>query len=109
MCDYDRLRYDDRDRPGTATTGAQVPRKPASILQDDKRLPSVADPEPQLFEAFSLNNMKLERSLYLPRLDAMTFSALMMTPVFYKIIVTTALSEGVQMGTYPKMLLCSPL
>jgi len=26
MCDYDRLRYEDRDRPGTATPGSWIPR-----------------------------------------------------------------------------------
>lgn len=49
-------------------------------------------------------------SIHLLRLDTMTFPTLMMTgttPVSYKIIVTTALSEGVQMGTYPNIQACS--
>ncbi|KAH9025940.1 hypothetical protein EDB85DRAFT_2092544 [Lactarius pseudohatsudake] len=64
------------------------------------------DPELQVIAkaiaAFALNNRKRERD---PILLPCMFSCLIMigtTPVFYKIIITAALSKAVQTGTYPE-------
>ncbi|KAF8147671.1 hypothetical protein B0H34DRAFT_738734 [Crassisporium funariophilum] len=80
------------------------------LLQDDKRLTSMKDPEPQVIAgaiaAFAKNNMTRERHLNLQPRDAITFPALTMigtTPAFYKITVTSALSKAVQTGTYPEL------
>lgn len=76
------------------------------LLQEDKRLTSTKDPEPQVIAkaiaAFALNNRKRERD---PILLPCMFSCLIMvgtTSVFYKIIITAALSKAVQIGTYPE-------
>jgi hypothetical protein len=79
------------------------------LLQEDKRLTSMKDPEPQVIAeaiaAFALNNRKREHNLNLPPRNAIMFPSLTMvgtTPIFYKITVTAALSKAVQMGTYPE-------
>lgn len=83
------------------------------LLQEDKRLTSMKDPEPQVIAeaiaAFAMNNMTRERHLNLQPRDVITFPALTMvgtTPAFYKITVTSALSKAVQTGTYPKLKTC---
>ena len=80
------------------------------LLQEDKRLTSMKDPEPQVIAeaiaAFALNNRKRERNLNLPPRDTIMFPALTMvgtTPIFYKVTVTAALSRAVQTGTYPEI------
>jgi hypothetical protein len=77
------------------------------LLQEDKRLTSMKDPEPQVIAeaiaAFAMNNMTRERRLNLQPRDSITFPALTMvgtTPAFYKVTVTSALSKAVQTGTY---------
>lgn len=84
-----------------------------SLLQGDKRLTSMSDPEPQVIAgaiaAFALNNLKRGRSLNLPPRDTFMYPALVMvgtTPIFYKIAVTAALSKAVQTGTYPETETC---
>ncbi|KIM42619.1 hypothetical protein M413DRAFT_408518 [Hebeloma cylindrosporum] len=79
------------------------------LVQEGKGLPSTKDPEPQLIAgaiaAFAANNNKRERNSLTP-LDTIMFPGLTMcgtTPVFYKITVTSALSEAVQQGTYPNV------
>jgi hypothetical protein len=80
------------------------------LLQDDKRLTSIKDPEPQVIAeaiaAFAMNNMSRERMLNLRPRDAITFPAITMagtTPAFYKVTVTAALCKAVETGTYPKI------
>lgn len=80
------------------------------LLQEDKRLTSMKDPEPQVIAeaiaAFALNNRKRERNLDLPPRDTVIFPALTMVgtmPMFYKITVTRALSKAVRTGTYPEI------
>ena len=79
------------------------------LLQEDKRLTSMKDPEPQVIAeaiaAFALNNRKRERDLNLPPCNSIMFPCLTMvgtTPVFYKITITAALSKAIQTGTYPE-------
>jgi hypothetical protein len=81
------------------------------LLQEDKRLTSMKDPEPQVIAeaiaalSFAMNNMTRERRLNLQPRDSITFPALTMvgtTPAFYKVTVTSALSKAVQTGTYPE-------
>ena len=79
------------------------------LLQEDKRLTSMKDPEPQVIAeaiaAFALNNWKRERDLNLPLCNSIMFPCLTMvgtTPVFYKITITAALSRAVQTGSYPE-------
>jgi hypothetical protein len=79
------------------------------LLQEDKRLTSMKDPEPQVIAeaiaAFALNNRKRERDLNLPLCNSIMFPCLTMvgtTPVFYKIAITAALSRAVQTGSYPE-------
>ncbi|KAH9047120.1 hypothetical protein EDB84DRAFT_1673734 [Lactarius hengduanensis] len=79
------------------------------LLQEDKILTSMKDPEPQVIAeaiaAFALNNRKRERDLNLPPCNSNMFPCITMagtTPVFYKITVTAALSKAVQTGTYPE-------
>jgi len=83
------------------------------LLQEDKRLTSMKDPEPQVIAeaiaAFAMNNMTRERQLNLQPRDIITFPALTMvgtTPAFYKVTVTAALSKAVQTGTYPEVETC---
>ena len=80
------------------------------LLQEDKRLTSMKDPEPQLIAeaiaAFALNNRKRERDLNLPPCNSIMFPCLTMVgtaPIFYKITVTTALSRAVQTGAFPEI------
>jgi len=80
------------------------------LLQEDKRLTSMKDPEPQIIAeaiaAFATNNMRWDRHLNLQPRDTIMFPALTLvstTPVFYKVTVTLALSKAVQTGTYPEI------
>ena len=80
------------------------------LLQEDKRLTSMKDPEPQLIAeaiaAFAINNQKRERDLRLPRRNSIMFPCLTMigtSPIFYKITVTAALSKAVQIGAFPEV------
>ena len=77
------------------------------LLQEDKRLTSMNDPEPQVIAdaiaAFAMNNGTRERRLNLQPRDVITFPALTTTPVFYKVTVTSALSKAVQTGVYPEI------
>ncbi|KAH8989151.1 hypothetical protein EDB86DRAFT_1927186 [Lactarius hatsudake] len=77
------------------------------LLQEDKGLTNMTDPEPQVIAgaiaAFALNNRKRERQLNLPPHDSIMFPCLTMvgtSPIFYKVTVTAALSKAVQSGTY---------
>ncbi|KAH9047116.1 hypothetical protein EDB84DRAFT_1462794 [Lactarius hengduanensis] len=79
------------------------------LLQEDKILTSMKDPEPQVIAeaiaAFALNNRKRERDLNLPPCNTIMFPCITMagtTPVFYKTTITAALSKAVQTGTYPE-------
>jgi hypothetical protein len=79
------------------------------LLQEDKRLTSMKDPEPQVIAeaiaAFALNNRKRERDLNLPLCNSIMFPCLTMvctSPIFYKITVTAALSKAVQTGSFPE-------
>ncbi|KAM6493592.1 hypothetical protein JOM56_011726 [Amanita muscaria] len=78
------------------------------LVQEDKRLLSLKDPEPQVIAeaiaAFAVNNKVRVESLSLPPLAAATFPAITMVgtnPIFYKITVTAELSTAVRQGTYP--------
>jgi len=78
------------------------------LVQEDKRLLSLKDPEPQVvaeaIAAYALNNKVRVTSLNLPPLPAVTLPAITMVgtnPIFYKITVTAELSTAVQQGTYP--------
>jgi hypothetical protein len=78
------------------------------LLQEDKKLTSMKDPEPQVIAsaiaAFALNNRKRERELNLPARGTITFPAFTMigtSPIFYKVTITATLSRAVQNGTYP--------
>jgi len=80
------------------------------LLQEDKRLTSMKDPEPQIIAeaiaAFATNNMRRDRHLNLQPRDTIMFPALTMvgtTPAFYKVTVTLAFSKAVQTGTYPEI------
>ncbi|KAH9979646.1 hypothetical protein BJV74DRAFT_888074 [Russula compacta] len=80
------------------------------LLQEDKRLTSMKDPEPQVIAeaiaAFALNNRKRERDLHLPLRDSIMFPCLTMvgaSPMFYKISVTTTLSKAVQTDSFPEI------
>jgi hypothetical protein len=74
------------------------------------KLTSMKDPEPYIVAeaigAFALNNRIRELELNLPCCKSITFPCLTMvgtTPIFYKIIVTAALSQAVQTGAYPEI------
>ncbi|KAH8992726.1 hypothetical protein EDB92DRAFT_1945134 [Lactarius akahatsu] len=74
------------------------------LLQEDKILTSMEDPEPQIIAeaiaAFALNNRKRERDPNLPLCNSIMFPCITMAgtmPVFYKITITAALSKT---GTY---------
>jgi len=78
------------------------------LVQEDKRLSSNKDPEPQLIAeaiaAFNNNNAARIRDLKLPPHESITFPAITLigtSPAFYKIKVTKQLSEAVRNGTYP--------
>jgi hypothetical protein len=78
------------------------------LVQEDKRLLSVKDPEPQVIAeaiaAYAVNNKVRVGSLNLAPLTAVTLPAITMigtNPIFYKITVTAELSTAVQQGTYP--------
>ena len=78
------------------------------LILQDKLLPSLKDPEPQVvakaIAAFGENNKIRETSLNLPPLDAITFPVISMIGakfIFYKITVTNHLYTGVQLGRYP--------
>lgn len=78
------------------------------LVQEDKRLLSLKDPEPQVvaeaIAAYALNNKVRVTSLNLPPLPTVTLPAITMVgtnPIFYKITVTAELSTAVQQGTYP--------
>ena len=80
------------------------------LLQEDNKLTSMKDPEPQVIAeaiaAFALNNRKRERNLNLPPLQSIMFPCLTMvgtSPTFYQITVTTALSKAVQTGVFPEI------
>jgi hypothetical protein len=80
------------------------------LLQEDKSLTSMKDPEPQVMAgaiaAFALNNRKRERDLHLPLCNSIMFPCLTMvgtSPIFYKITVTAALSKAVQTGSFPEI------
>lgn len=79
------------------------------LLQEDNRLLSLKDPEPQVIAeaiaAFAVNNKVRVASLNLALLPTATFPAITMVgtnPIFYKITVTAQLSTAVQQGTYPE-------
>jgi hypothetical protein len=76
------------------------------LLQEDK---SHIDPEPQLIAeaiaAFQYNNSKRVKDLGLNELDECVFPGITMIgtkPIFYKIRITKALNEAVQIGEYPQ-------
>ncbi|KAH8992722.1 hypothetical protein EDB92DRAFT_1815857 [Lactarius akahatsu] len=78
------------------------------LLQEDKILTSMKDPEPQVIAeaiaAFALNNRKRERDPNLPPCNSIMFPCITMagtTPVFYKITITAALSKAEQRGNAP--------
>ena len=79
------------------------------LLQEDEKLTSMKDPEPQIIAeaiaTFALNNRKRERNLHLPLRNSIMFPCLTMvgtSPTFYKITVTAALSRAVQTGSFPR-------
>jgi hypothetical protein len=79
------------------------------LLQEDKRLTNMNDPEAQVIAAaiatYAFNNRKRERDLNIPVHQTITLPCLTMTgsmPVFYKIPITGSLLKAVQTGTYPK-------
>ena len=78
------------------------------LVQEDKRLLSLKDPEPQVIAeaiaAFAVNNKVQVESQHLLPLATATFPAIIMVgtyPIFYKIIVTAELSTAVLQGMYP--------
>jgi hypothetical protein len=80
------------------------------LLQKDKRLTSMTDPESQIIAGaiatFALNNRKRERDLHLPLCNTIMFPCLTIvgtSPIFYKITVTAALSKAVQTGSFPEI------
>ena len=80
------------------------------LVQENKRLGSTKDPEPQVIAeaiaAFETNNSKLECDLHRPPRELIAFPAMTMvgtTPMFYKVPVTSSLSKAVQTGTYPEL------
>ena len=79
------------------------------LLQEDKRLTSMNDPEPQVIAkaiaAFALNNRKQERKLN-PPCDSIMLPCLTMVgtmPIIYKVTVTATPSNAVQTGAYPEI------
>jgi hypothetical protein len=121
----EKLGYDDDDRiifihralpflicgvPSFAQTNVCVMNDNEVLLlvQGDKRLLSLKDPEPQVvaeaIAAYALNNKVRVTALNLLPLAAVTLPAITMVgtnPIFYKITVTAQLSTAVQQGTYP--------
>jgi hypothetical protein len=82
------------------------------LLQEDKRrtVANSKDPEPQIIAAaiaaYSANNITRETMLYLPRKESIMFPAITLdrtNPTFYKITVSSGLSEAVQAGLYPEI------
>jgi hypothetical protein len=80
------------------------------LLQEDKQLTSVKDPEPQVIAAAIAayavnNNLKVRVTcLNLPRRPTITFPPITMVSmnlIFYKINVTAELSAAVEQGAYP--------
>lgn len=78
------------------------------LLQEDKSHINRDDPEPQLIAeaiaAFQYNNSKRTRELGLDELKEHVFPGITMVgtlPMFYKIRITKALNEAVQVGEYP--------
>lgn len=79
------------------------------LLQEDKRLTNMNDPEAQVIAAaiatYAFNNRKRERDLNLPGHKAIILPCLTMTgstPVFYQILISGSLLKAVQTGTYPE-------
>jgi hypothetical protein len=77
------------------------------LVQEDKRHLDQLDPEPQLIAeaiaTFQRNNMRLSR-MGLPTSNHMTIPGITIigtAPTFFKISITTALVEAVEMGSYP--------
>jgi hypothetical protein len=77
------------------------------LLQEDQKLWSMKDPEPQIvataIAAFSHNNRLRAANGYHTR-DSITFPCVTMSgtfPIFYKITVNSTLSNAVISGTYP--------
>jgi len=78
------------------------------LVQEDKRATSIKDPEPQVIAeaiaAFALNN-KTRQKYNLQPCNEAVIPAMTMTgtyPIFYKIPITTQLSQAIQQGTYPQ-------
>ncbi len=78
------------------------------LVQEEKRFDEHDDPESQLvaeaIAAFQHNNIVREMDLHLPKLDEVTFPAIVLYgtfPTFYKIRVTSDLDIAVVTGTYP--------
>jgi hypothetical protein len=77
------------------------------LIQEDKSHISISDPEAQVIAeaiaAFQHNN-RVRQRLNINALDEYTFPCVTMTgtrPIFYKVRVTTHLSNCVQAGIYP--------
>ncbi|KAH9953131.1 hypothetical protein BC827DRAFT_173940 [Russula dissimulans] len=77
------------------------------LVQEDQRAYSIKDPEPQVvaeaIATFVLNNKTRQKYNQQPRNRAI-IPAITMTrtyPIFYKIPVTTQLSQAVQQGSFP--------
>ena len=78
------------------------------LVQEDKRLDNVVDPEPHLIAeaiaAYQRNNRTRQRELHLPILEEIMFPAITLVgtfPTFYKIKVTAMLNDAVVTGRYP--------
>ncbi|KAI0293452.1 hypothetical protein BC826DRAFT_936201 [Russula brevipes] len=78
------------------------------LVQEDNRATSIKDPEPQVIAeaiaAFALNN-KTQQKYNLQPCNRAVIPAMTMAgtyPTFYKIPVTTQLSQAIQQGTYPQ-------
>ena len=76
------------------------------LVQEDKRLLSLKDPEPQVIAeaiaAYAVNNKVRIAFLNLAPLTTVTPPAITMigtNPIFYKITITAELSTAVQPGT----------
>jgi hypothetical protein len=79
------------------------------LLQEDKSHINRDDPEPQLIAeaiaAFQYNNSKRVKDLGMNELEEYVFPGITMIgtkPMFYKIRITKALNEAVQIGEYPQ-------
>ncbi|KAI0291681.1 hypothetical protein BC826DRAFT_469341 [Russula brevipes] len=130
VCDFaskllEKLGYGDGDRPGTIfmrhsfpfmICGTTLLAQPDICIMDDNEIFLLVqddkcgfskDPEPQVIAeaiaAFVLNNKTREKRNLQPHNRAV-IPAITLTgtcPTFYKIPVTTQLSQAVQQGTYP--------